>query len=146
MTPEQIKLVQETFAKVAPIKGVAADMFYNRLFEIAPEVRPLFKGDMQDQGSKLMATLVIVVNGLNDLEKLLPVAEDLAERHVSYGVTPKHYRPVGEALLWTLEKGLEDAWTPEAAEAWTTAYTTLATAMVDSAYTSADRSAVTSAE
>ena len=146
MTPEQIKLVQDSFAKVVPIKGMAAELFYNRLFEIAPDVKPLFKGNTEDQGAKLMATLVVVVRGLNDLEALLPVAQDLAARHVTYGVTPKHYQPVGEALLWTLEQGLEDAWTADVAEAWTTAYTILSTAMVDSAYPRSDTSAVTAAE
>ena len=134
MTPEQIALVQDSFAKVVPIKGLAAELFYTRLFEIAPEVQPLFKGDMSEQGAKLMATLGVVVNGLKDLDAILPAAKDLAARHVTYGVTPAHYEPVGAALLWTLEKGLEDAWTPEVAEAWTTAYTTLSTVMVESAY------------
>ena len=104
MTPDQIDLVQSTFAKVIPIKGLAAEMFYARLFQIAPEVESMFKGDMEDQGTKLMATLAIVVNGLSDMEKILPAAQDLAARHVAYGVTPKHYQPVGEALLWTLER------------------------------------------
>ena len=146
MTPEQIDLVQTTFAKVVPIKTLAAEMFYTRLFEIAPEVKPLFKGDMTDQGAKLMATLALAVNGLRDLDKLMPVVKDLAARHVVYGVTPKHYQPVGEALLWTLEQGLEDAWTPEAEEAWTVAYTTLAVAMVESAYPKSDAIGITAAE
>ena len=146
MTPDQITLVQDSFAKVVPIKGVAAELFYKRLFEIAPEVKPLFKGDMTEQGSKLMATLLLVVNGLRDLEALLPVAKDLAARHVAYGVTPSHYQPVGEALLWTLEQGLEDAWTAEVAEAWTTAYTLLSTAMVESAYPRSEDHAMTAAE
>ena len=146
MTPDQIDLVQSTFAKVIPIKGLAAEMFYARLFQIAPEVEQMFKGDMDDQGTKLMATLAIVVNGLSDMEKILPAAQDLAARHVAYGVTPKHYQPVGEALLWTLEKGLEDAWTPAVAEAWATAYGTLSSVMVESAYPRSTSAAITAAE
>ena len=146
MQSNEIQLVQHSFAKVAPIKAVAADLFYTRLFAIAPEVEPMFKGDMVDQGDKLMTTLGVVVNGLRDLDKILPVAKDLAARHVTYGVTPAHYQPVGEALLWTLEQGLGDAFTPEVQAAWTKAYGILSEAMVASAYAEADRSGIVAAE
>ncbi|MEL6680704.1 MAG: globin family protein, partial [Pseudomonadota bacterium] len=106
MTPAQIEAVQSSFAKVAPISDKAAELFYGRLFEIAPEVKPMFAGDMAEQGKKLMKTLGTVVNGLNNLDTVLPAAKDLAARHVTYGVTPKHYEPVGAALIWTLEQGL----------------------------------------
>src|SRR6185369_7274180 len=125
MTPEQVKLVQDSFAKVAPISDVAASMFYERLFEIAPDVKPLFPGDMTEQRKKLMATLAVVVNGLTELDTILPAASALAKKHVGYGVKPEHYTPVGAALLWTLEKGLGTAWTPPTADAWTAAYATL---------------------
>jgi hemoglobin-like flavoprotein len=134
MTPQQIKLVQDSFAKVAPISEQAAALFYGRLFEIAPEVKPLFGGDMKEQGRKLMATLAVVVNGLADLDAILPAASALAKRHVSYGVKPGHYAPVGEALLWTLERGLGTGWTRELAAAWTAAYTTLSQFMIGEAY------------
>ena len=134
MTPAQIKLVQDSFAKVVPISQQAAELFYGRLFEIAPEVRPLFKGDMAEQGRTLMTTLAVVVNGLTDLSAILPAASALARRHVTYGVKPGHYTPVGEALLWTLERGLGAQWTPELAAAWTTAYTTLSEFMLGEAY------------
>lgn len=134
MTPEQVTVVQQSFAKVAPIAPQAAALFYGRLFEIAPEVKPLFKGDMAEQGRKLMATLAVVVNGLANLAGVLPAASALAKKHVGYGVTPPHYGVVGEALLWTLEKGLGDAWTPETKDAWTTAYTTLSGYMIAEAY------------
>ena len=91
MTPEQIAQVQQSFAKVAPIADEAAGLFYNRLFEIAPELRPLFRGNMAEQGRKLMATLAIVVNGLDKLETILPAASALAKRHISYGTQPGHY-------------------------------------------------------
>ncbi|MEM6620795.1 MAG: globin family protein [Pseudomonadota bacterium] len=134
MKPDQIDVVQASFRKVVPIADAAAAMFYGRLFDIAPEVKPLFKGDMAEQGQKLMATLGVVVNGLRDLEKILPVAQGLAGRHVVYGVTPVMYKPVGEALIWTLEQGLGDAFTPEVKNAWIDAYTLISEAMVSSAY------------
>ena len=130
----QIELVQETFAEVVPIADQAAALFYGRLFEIAPEVQPLFTGDMAEQGRKLMTTLGVVTRGLDDLGELLPVAGKLAERHVGYGVRPEHYEPVGAALLWTLGQGLGDAFTPEVEVAWTITYTALAAAMIDAAY------------
>jgi hemoglobin-like flavoprotein len=134
MTEDQVKQIQTSFAKVAPIADTAAGLFYTRLFEIAPEVRPLFRGDMTEQGRKLMKTLSVVVNGLGDLELILPAASALAKNHVGYGVKPSHYTPVGEALLWTLERGLGSDWTPELKGAWTTAYSTLASFMIGEAY------------
>jgi nitric oxide dioxygenase len=134
MTPVQVQLVQDSFAKVAPIAEQAAALFYGRLFEIAPEVKPLFKGDMAEQGRKLMATLAVVVNGLSNLTSILPAASALARRHVVYGVKPGHYAPVGEALLWTLERGLAAGWTQDVAAAWAAAYTTLSQFMIGEAY------------
>jgi nitric oxide dioxygenase len=133
MTPEQVKLVQDSFAKVAPISDVAASMFYERLFEIAPEVKSMFPADMTEQRKKLMATLAVVVNGLTELDTILPAASALAKKHVGYGVKPEHYTPVGAALLWTLEKGLGTAWTPPTADAWTAAYATLSDFMISEA-------------
>jgi hemoglobin-like flavoprotein len=134
MTPEQIKLVQDSFAKVAPISAQAAELFYGRLFEIAPQVRAVFPDDMTEQRKKLMATLAIVVHGLNNLDTILPAASALAKRHVSYGAEAAHYPVVGQALLWTLEQGLGPSWTPEVATAWTSAYTTLSEFMISEAY------------
>jgi hemoglobin-like flavoprotein len=134
MNPTQIKLVQDSFARVAPISEQAAVLFYDRLFEVAPPVRAMFPDDMTEQRKKLMATLAVVVNGLSNLEAVLPAASALAKRHVSYGAKPEHYPVVGGALLWTLEKGLGDAWPPEVAEAWTAAYGTLSGYMIEEAY------------
>ena len=134
MTLEQIKLVQDSFAKVAPISQKAAELFYGRLFEIAPQVRAMFPDDMTEQRKKLMATLAIVVQGLNNLDAILPAASALAKRHVSYGAEPAHYPVVGQALLWTLEQGLGPSWTPEVAAAWTGAYATLSGFMISEAY------------
>jgi len=137
MTPEQVKLVQQSFAKVAPISEQAAELFYGRLFEVAPTVRAMFPDDMTEQRKRLMATLAVVVNGLTNIEAVLPAASALAKRHVGYGAKAEHYPVVGGALLWTLEKGLGDAWTPETAAAWTAAYGTLSTYMISEAYGSA---------
>ena len=134
MTPAQVELVQDSFVKVAPIAEQAAALFYGRLFEIAPEVRSLFDGDMTEQGRKLMATLAVVVNGLASLDAILPAASALAKRHVAYGVTPGHYAPVGEALLWTLERGLGAGWTQDLTAAWAAAYATLSQFMIGEAY------------
>ena len=135
MNPDQITLVQQSFAKVAPISEMAASLFYDRLFAIAPDVKPLFaKADIREQGKKLMGTLAVVVGGLTDLPAILPAASRLAKLHVQYGVKPDHYAPVGAALLWTLERGLGEGWTPEVARAWTEAYTTLSDYMISEAY------------
>jgi hemoglobin-like flavoprotein len=134
MNPTQIKLVQESFAKVAPISETAAELFYGRLFEIAPPVKAMFPADMTEQRKKLMKMLATVVNGLGNLESILPAASALAKRHVGYGAKPAHYPVVGGALLWTLEKGLGDAWNPELAEAWTAVYGTLSGYMISEAY------------
>jgi hemoglobin-like flavoprotein len=102
MTPEQVTLVQQTFAQVVPVADKAAEAFYDRLFDVAPAVKPLFRGDMTEQRRKLMASLAVVVRGLSDLSSILPAASALAKRHVDYGAKPEHYPVVGAALLWTL--------------------------------------------
>lgn len=133
MTPQQIKLVQTSFAKVAPIANTAADLFYGRLFEIAPQVRAMFPADLSQQKKKLMAMLGAAVGGLSHLDTLVPAVQALGRRHVAYGVTAAHYTPVGAALLWTLEQGLGEAFTPEVKDAWATAYIVLSTAMIQAA-------------
>ncbi|RED51381.1 globin family protein [Aestuariispira insulae] len=133
MTPKQIDLVQTTFKDVAAIKEQAAALFYDRLFEIDPGTRALFKGDMKEQGRKLMATIGVAVASLRNLEAVLPTVRKLAEKHVDYGVQESHYQTVGAALLWTLEKGLGSKFTPEVKEAWTAVYGALAGVMIDAA-------------
>jgi hemoglobin-like flavoprotein len=134
MTPEQVKLVQQSFSRIVPIADKAAVIFYDRLFEIAPQVRSLFPSDMEEQRGKLMATLTAVVGGLTNLPSILPAASALARRHVSYGARAEHYPVVGAALLWTLEKGLGEGWTPDVADAWKAAYATLSGFMISEAY------------
>ena len=138
MTPDQVQLVQESFAKVKPIAGVAADLFYDRLFAIAPGVRQLFPDDMAEQKAKLMAMLGTAVAGLNRPEVVAPAIAELGRRHVAYHVEEAHYRSVGEALLWTLEQGLGPDWTPELRVAWTDTYTLVAGLMKDAARTASD--------
>ena len=134
MTAREITLVQSSFRAVAPIADQAAALFYARLFELDPALRALFRGDMQEQGRKLMSVLGLAVGSLEKLDQLLPAVRQLGVRHVGYGVDDGHYATVGAALLWTLEKGLGSAFTPEVRAAWTTTYTTLASTMLDAAH------------
>ena len=134
MTPENIALVKDSWRQVLPIQDTAARLFYGRLFELDPSLRPLFRGDMAEQGRKLMTMLNMVVMSLDNLAPLLGAVEDLGRRHVGYGVTDAHYDTVGSALLWTLGKGLGEQFTPPVEAAWTEAYTTLASAMKQAAY------------
>lgn len=134
MTPEQISLVQESWAKVTPIAETAARLFYDRLFEIAPEVKPYFKGDIKEQGPKLMAMINTAIIALTDLDSIVPAIQAMGKRHAGYGVKPEDYDSVGEALIWTLQQGLGDLFTAETEAAWTTVYGLLATTMKDAAY------------
>ena len=129
MTPQQIELVQRRFQKVVPIAGTAADLFYDRLFEIAPEMRSLFPDDISEQKRKLMAMLSTAVANLHKLDTILPAVKDLGQRHKGYGVMVVHYAPVGAALLWTLEKGLGSDFTPDVKAAWTATYNALSSVM-----------------
>jgi nitric oxide dioxygenase len=131
MTPQQIALVRESFAKVVPNKDEAAALFYDRLFAIDPSTRPLFRGDMKSQGAKLMAAIAAVVKSLDRIETMLDDLRALARRHDRYGVQEAHYASVGAALLWTLEQGLGFDFTPEVRDAWATAYGLLSSAMIE---------------
>ena len=133
VTDVQRKLVQSTFAAIVPIADDAAMLFYQRLFEIAPELRSMFRGDMTEQRKKLMQMLTAAVKGLDRLDQLVPVVEDLGRRHAGYGVEDRHYDTVGAALLWTLEMGLGAAFTADVKDAWVTVYGVLATTMKNAA-------------
>jgi hemoglobin-like flavoprotein len=133
MTPENQALVRESFAKVVPIAPQAAALFYERLFTLDPSLKPLFKGDMNEQGRKLMAMIGTAVANLGKLETILPAVQDLGRRHRGYGVPPASYDTVAAALLWTLGQGLGDAFTKPVEAAWTEAYTILAGVMKDAA-------------
>lgn len=134
MTPKQIELVQASWESVKPISEQAAELFYGKLFELDPSLKPLFKGDMTEQGKKLMATLNLAVTSLTKLETILPAVQDLGRRHVQYGVPDESYETVGEALLWTLSQGLGEAFTEDVQEAWTQTYVTLSTVMLEAAH------------
>jgi hemoglobin-like flavoprotein len=133
MTPQQITQVQATFEKVRPIAHAAADLFYGKLFELDPALRPLFRGDMKEQGRMLMSVLSSAVRGLSNPAPLVPVLKDLGKRHMAYGVRDEHYPVVGSALLWTLEQGLGEDFTPDVRDAWVAAYTLLSGAMQEGA-------------
>lgn len=134
MNPEKIALVRSSWQQVLPIQDTAAQLFYGQLFELDPSVRSLFKGDMTEQGRKLMAMINTVVNSLDALGPILGTIEALGRRHVAYGVTEAHYDTVGNALIWTLGQGLGQQFTPAVEDAWAEAYNTLASAMKQAAY------------
>jgi hemoglobin-like flavoprotein len=129
VTPDQKILVQESFEQVVPIAEAAAELFYNRLLELDPTLRPLFHGDMREQERKLMQVLTVAVRGLDHLDEIVPAVQALGRRHVAYGVQPKDLDTAGVALLWTLEQGLGDAFTPAVREAWAAVYGLLAGVM-----------------
>ncbi len=129
MTHYQIALVQWTWKQVTPIADTAAKLFFGRLFELDPSVKPMFKGEPVEQGRKLMKAIDAAVNGLQHLDRLVPVLRGLGARHVGYGVRDEHYATVGEALLWTLKQGLGVAFTHEVHDAWAAAYELLSGVM-----------------
>jgi len=129
MTPEQVKLVTESFMKVMPIAGVTADLFYDRLFEIAPEVRPLFPDDLVEQKKKFIGMLATLIANLHEFGRIEPVVAELGKRHVDYGIVAKHYEPFGAALSQALEDCLGVDFTPPVKAAWTEAYMNLADIM-----------------
>lgn len=133
MTPRQIGLIRASWDKVLPISEQAAELFYGKLFELDPELKPLFKTDLKEQGEKLMTMIDTVVKSLDNLEAVVPAAQESGVRHAGYGVKDEDYNTVAKALLWTLGQGLGDDFTDEVKEAWTEAYVILATTMKDAA-------------
>lgn len=133
MTPKQAALIRSSWANLAPIQVQAAQLFYDRLFELDPKLRRMFKGDMVTQGKKLMALLDKVVNSLDNIATLVPTTQSLGRRHADYGVRDEHYDTVANALLWALKQGLGDTFTADVEAAWVEAYTFLAQTMKDAA-------------
>lgn len=133
MTPRQIEVVKQSFARIMPFKDQAAELFYCRLFELDPSLRLMFKSDMTQQKQKLMVAIAMVVTNLERMDGLLPSVRELGRRHKTYGVRNRHYDVVGSALLWTLEIGLGTGWTKELADAWQNAYGRVAAAMIEGA-------------
>ena len=135
MTPEKIQLVKSNWEKVAQISEQAAELFYGRLFELDPSLRSLFKGDMKEQGRKLMQMIGVAVANLHQLDQVLVPVQELGKRHVGYGVKDSQYETVGTALIWTLEQGLGEDFTPQAKESWIETYQTLSDVMKKAAAT-----------
>jgi hemoglobin-like flavoprotein len=133
MTPQQIQTVQSTWKMVVPIADTAANLFYAQLFVLDPKLAPMFSTDMTEQRRRLMTMIGVAVTGLTRIETIVPALRNLGARHVDYGVRNEHYDTVGAALLWTLERGLGPAFTDEVREAWTAAYTLVATTMKEGA-------------
>jgi len=133
MNGTQIALVQQSFAKVLPISEAAAGLFYLRLFQLDPALEKLFKGDMKQQGRMLMNMIQTAVQSLSRLDQIVPAVQALGRRHAGYGVRKEHYSTVGEALLWTLERGLGEEFDAPTREAWTQVYGTLAGVMQQAA-------------
>lgn len=134
MTPQRVNQVQASFIKVAQIANRAAALFYGRLFETAPETRALFRGDIDTQGAEADVRPRDRCEQSRRFRRIVPVARDLAKRHIAYGVTPEHYSLVESALLWTLEQGLADEFTLALRAAWKAAYSALSEVMIASAY------------
>ena len=130
MTPDQIQLVRTSFAKLAPIKTAAAASFYDRLFQVVPELRGMFPAELTEQGARLMAAIGFVAAGLDRLESIIPQVHEFGRRHADYGVKDAHYNIFGDTLIWTLERGLGDAFTLETRLAWIEAYGMIAEAMI----------------
>ena len=141
MTPKDIELVQSSFAKIAPIDDETGALFYERVFEIAPEVRPLFRGDMDEQARMFMSMLTVAVNGLAAFDSLRPALRELAIRHAGYGVKAGHYAPFGAALIWVVEQSLGDDFTDEVRSAWLAVYGALSGVMIEAAQRSGSEGA-----
>ena len=133
IAPTQVALVQKSWRQVTPISATAAELFYGKLFSLDPALKPLFKGDMKEQGRKLMTMISTAVSGLSHLDAIVPAVQELGRRHQTYGVKPKDYDTVGTALLWTLNHGLGEAFTPDVEQAWVATYGVLAKTMKDAA-------------
>ena len=134
LTPTDIEIVQSSFAKIAPIDDETGVRFYQRLFQIAPELRPLFPADMDEQARMFISMLTVAVNGFHDFDGIEPVLRDLAIRHVGYGVLPQHYASVEAALMWVLEQNLGAEFTPAVSGAWRRVYAALTDVMIEAGY------------
>ena len=130
MTLVRRQLIRNSWAQIVPMADQAAALFYERLFEIDPSTRCLFRNaDVEQQRKKLLELLGVVVHGLDDLDALSAMLEGLGRRWAGCGVKDRHYEAVGAALLWTLQQGLGPSWTPEVAAAWSEVYALLSAVM-----------------
>ncbi|WP_428356050.1 globin domain-containing protein [Methyloprofundus sp.] len=134
LTPEQIKCIRNSWRRILPIKEKFAEMFYVRLFELDPALKSLFRGRLDFQGTKLMTTLNVVVNSIEDFNAVEAMLEAMGNRHIIYGVQAAHYETVGAALLYVLEKSLGEYFNDDIEDAWVTAYSEIANTMKKTAY------------
>ena len=123
LEPSEVRIVKQTYAMVNCVVTTASKLFYDRLFELAPELRGMFKGDLRSQGFKLMATLKFMVDALDNPAMMASLTQRMGEQHSMFGVREEHYEVFGEALLWMLQQTLGRSFTPEVREAWANAYT-----------------------
>jgi hemoglobin-like flavoprotein len=130
MTDDEVALIRESFAHLHRRKSESGALFYGRLFEIAPEVRPLFKGDINAQGVKLMEMLTVAIATLRDRDGLVALLRKLGRDHKAYGVKEEHYDSVGAALIWTMKSSLGQNFTPQLEKAWTSVYSEIASVMI----------------
>ena len=133
LTTAQIDLIRDSFHRLDPDVETASELLYQRLFEITPELRSMFRSDMAGQGMQFMSTLGVILQHLDDPQALRPHLEHLAQGHAAYGVKPEHFRLMGQALIWTMRKTLGERFPEGAAAAWETAYELLAREMVQMA-------------
>lgn len=122
MNKQQIELLQRTFAKVEPVAQEAGELFYGRLFEMAPSLRPLFTGDMTMQAKMLMTAIGLAVQGLDHPEAVTPQLALIGQRHVNYRAMPADFDKFGAALQWALAQTLGDDFTQPVKEAWGEAF------------------------
>ena len=134
LTAEQIKCIRNSWRRILPIKEKFAELFYARLFELDPKIKPLFRGRLDFQGEKIMTTLNVVVNSIEDIKSVEAMLQAMGNRHIIYGVQAAHYETVGAALLYVLEQSLGDYFTDEVEDAWVTAYSLIASTMKETAY------------
>jgi methyl-accepting chemotaxis protein len=133
MTPTTVAIVRHSWRQVHALGPQAGVLFYANLFAADPALQPLFKGDITQQGAKLLQMIGAAVAKLDDLDTLLPILRNMGQRHAGYGVMPAHYTTVGGALLQTLEQGLGDHFTPPVRAAWTEVYGVIAEVMLSAA-------------
>ena len=132
-TPDNVR-IRRTWAKAAAAGDLVGQIFYAKLFEIAPTTRAMFPDVMDDQARKLLQTLNWIIDHLDNADALVPAAQNLAVRHVRFGVTAEHYPAVGEALLATLRQGLGTEFDEEDEAAWMRIYAQLSGVMISAAY------------
>jgi hemoglobin-like flavoprotein len=135
MTDLKILAVKNTWSYIIFQAEEVGQLFYNKLFELDPSLRQLFRGNIEQQGKKLMDMLTMIISRLQRLEDIEKEVKALGHRHVGYGTKPEHYQSVGKALLWALENSLEEQWNEETRQAWTEAYNVMANTMLEGAKT-----------